>query len=170
MKRFATRWKTPEKLVDVHRSSERLLHVFPVTIDSDNAGNEDFEKQALERAAHSELVPNADLDELDTRIHTGHSGPLEPSGDTLGVLAETNEGLSQFVRDREYFIWKDAGELDGHADEFWDRAKDEFLRRRAYSLWEREGRPEGLADDHWHRCHSYLGIRPILPRCEYSLE
>ena len=158
LKCFPKRWAMPEKLVDVRQNSERLLHVFPVTIDNGDTRDENFEKQALERAAHAQLVPNEELEELGARIHTSHSGPLEPAGDTLGVLAETKEGLSQFVRDRAYFLWKEAGEPDGHADELWNRAKEEFLRRRAYFLWEREGRPDGRADEHWYRCQSYLGI------------
>ena len=147
-----------EKLVDVHRNSESLLHVFPVRIDSDDAGSEDFKKQALERAAHAQLVPNEELEKLTARLHTCHAGPLEPPEDKLGVLAETKQGLSQYVRDRAFFLWKEAGEPDGQAIEFWSRAKDELIRRRAYALWEREGNPEGRADQHWHHCHSYLGI------------
>ena len=147
-----------EKLVDVHHKAERLLHVFPVAIDRDDAGNVEFENQALERAAQAQLVPDEELEQLVARIHISHGGPLEPPDDTLGVLAETREGLSQFVRDRAYFLWKEAGEPAERANEFWDRAKDELLRRRAYFLWEREGRPEGMADQHWSRCQSYFGF------------
>jgi hypothetical protein len=146
-----------EKLVDVLRNSESLLHVFPVTIDGNDPGSDDFERQALERAAHAQLVPNEELEKLGARIHTCHAGPLEPPEDKLGVLAETKQGLSQFVRDRAYFLWKEAGDPAGRADEFWNRAKDEFIRRRAYFLWEREGHPEGRADEHWHHCKNYLG-------------
>lgn len=148
----------PEKLVDVHQSSKQLLHVFPVTIDRAEAGCEDYEREALERAAAAQLVPDEKLRELSAHIHTSHGGTLEPYGDKLGVLAETKEGLSQFVRERAYFLWEEAGGPEGRADEFWDRAKYELVQARAYSLWEREGHLEGMADEHWYRCQSYLGI------------
>jgi hypothetical protein len=103
-------------------------------------------------------VPNEELENLGARIHVKHPGQLEPFGDKLGVLAETKEGLSQFVRDRAYFLWKEAGEPDARAGEFWNRAKDELIRVRAYCLWEREGRQEGMAAQDWFRCENYLGI------------
>ena len=101
----------PEMLVDV-ADGNRLLHVFLVRIDSVAADVAAFERKALESAAHARLVPYAELGRLEAHVHVDHSGSLEPCDDPLGVKAETREGLEQYVRERAYFLWKDAGEQE----------------------------------------------------------
>ncbi len=71
------------------------------------------------------------------------------------MLAETKEGLDQFVREAAYFLWENAGRPEGRADEFWRQVQHERFRERAYALWEREGRPEGKADEHWRRVRAF---------------
>jgi hypothetical protein len=47
----------------------------------------EYEEKALKAAAHAQLVPNADLESLTTRMHARRSGPLEPFGDDRDVLS-----------------------------------------------------------------------------------
>ena len=140
----------PERLVDVERQGAELLHTFPVTL-SPPADEEAFKQKALEAAAHAKLVPNQELESLTAKIHVSRGGQLTPYGDPLGVLAETKAGLDQFVRDRAYFLWEQAGRPEGRADDFWHQAQYQRFCERAYALWEREGCPEGKADEHWYR-------------------
>ena len=144
----------PERLVDVERRGAEVLHTFPVAVRSP-ADEDAFKQKALEAAAHAKLVANEELDSLNARMHVSRGGQLTPYGDPLGVLAETKAGLDQFVRDRAYFLWEEAGRPEGCADDFWRKAQDERFRERAYALWEREGRPEGKADEHWHRTRAF---------------
>lgn len=142
----------PERLVDV-KTGERVLHTFPVTISdrTGGAGEDGFEKKALEAAANAKLVPNKEIGILSANMHVSRSGPLEPYADPLGVLAETKEGLDQVVRERAFLLWEQAGRSDGRADEFWHQAQYRRWCERAYALWEREGCPEGKANEHWYR-------------------
>ena len=149
----------PERLVDVTQGDERLLHVFPVTIDNDVASDIAFKKKALEGAAHAQLVPEQELNSLHAQIHVAHGGPLEPYGDPLGVMAETKEGLDQVTRERAYRLWEQAGHPSGRADEFWYQARHQRISERAYALWKREGQPEGKADEHWSRIQAFEGNR-----------
>jgi len=84
-------------------------------------------------------------------MHVGRSGPLEPDRDPLGVLAETEEGLNQVVRERAFLLWEQAGRPDDKADDFWYQAQYQRWCERAHALWEREGRPDGKTDEHWYR-------------------
>lgn len=142
----------PERLVDV-KTGERLVHTFPVTTGdrTAEAGDEAFKKKALEAAANAKVVPNEELDTLSARMHVNRGGPLQPNPDPLGVLAETQQGLDQVVRERAFSLWEQAGRPDDRADEFWYEAQRQRWRERAYALWEREGCPEGRADEHWYR-------------------
>jgi hypothetical protein len=144
----------PERLVDVEKQGANVLHTFPVTISSPN-DEEAFKRKALEAAGHAKLVPNEELESLNAKMHVSRGGQLTQYGDPHGVLAETKEGLDQFVRDRAYFLWEQAGRPDGRADDFWHQAQYERFRERAYALWEREGRPEGKADAHWYRTRAF---------------
>ncbi len=92
---------------------------------------------------------------LNAKMHVARGGQLTPFGDTHGVMAETKAGLDQFVRDRAYFLWEQAGRPEGGADDFWRQAQDQRFRERAYALWEREGCPEGAADEYWHRTRAF---------------
>jgi hypothetical protein len=141
-----------ERLVDV-KVGEKVVHTFPVSLsdEAEKIGEDDFKNKALEAAAHAKVVPNKELKDLSAKIHVSRSGPLEPYPDPLGVLAETKAGLDQFVRDRAYFLWEQAGRPEGQAEEFWHRAQHQRWCQRAYALWEREDRPEGKADEHWYR-------------------
>jgi hypothetical protein len=61
-----------ERLVDVlHSSRSAVLHTFPITIGgSDIASNDaEYEEKALKAAAYAQLVPDADLNCLTTRMH-----------------------------------------------------------------------------------------------------
>jgi hypothetical protein len=147
----------PERLVDVKKKGAAVLHTFPVTVSNPPAATEEevFKQKALEAAAHAKLVPNEELERLDANMHVSRSGPLEPYGDPLGVLAETKEGLDQFVRENAYIAWELAGRPDGRADEFWHEAQHHRFCERAYALWEREDHPDGMADDHWYRTRAF---------------
>ncbi len=144
----------PERLVDVERQGLEVLHTFPVTL-SPRADEAAFKQKALEAAGHAQLVPNQELESLTAKMHVSRGGQLTPYGDPHGVLAETKAGLDQFVRDRAYFLWGEAGRPEGRADDFWRQAQHQRFRERAYALWEREGRPEGRADEHWYRTRAF---------------
>jgi hypothetical protein len=143
-----------ERLVDVERRGAEVLHTFPVSVGSP-ADEEAFKHKALEAAGHAKLVAKEELEGLNAKMHVSRGGQLTPYGDPLGVLAETKEGLDQFVRDRAYFLWEQAGRPQGCADDYWHQAQHERFRERAYALWEREGRPEGKADEHWYRTRAF---------------
>jgi hypothetical protein len=147
----------PERLVDVEKKGLVVLHTFPVTIKEPVAETEDeaFKQKALEAAAHAQLVPNEELESLEAKMHVSRGGPLLPYGDPHGVLAETKKGLDQFVRERAYGLWKQAGQPEGRADEFWHLAQHQRFCERAYALWEREGCPEGKTDEHWDRTRAF---------------
>ncbi len=144
----------PERLVDVERQGLEVLHTFPVTL-SPPADKEAFKRKALEAAGHAKLVPNEELESLSAKMHVSRGGQLTQYGDPLGVLAETKEGLDQFVRDRAYFLWERAGRPGGCADDFWHQAQHDRFRERAYALWEREGCPDGKADEYWYRTRAF---------------
>jgi hypothetical protein len=148
----------PERLVDVVKNNESLLHVFPVTIDDESASDTAFQLKALEGAAHSHLVPEQELVLLNARMHLSHGGPLEPCGDSLGVMAETKEGLDQVSRERAYLLWEQAGRPEGQSDAFWHKAQHQRFSERAYALWEREGRPNGKANENWFRVRAFEEI------------
>ncbi|MDR7010030.1 MULTISPECIES: DUF2934 domain-containing protein [Paraburkholderia] len=142
-----------ERLVDVIDSSGTVLHTYPITLgESSNVpGDAEFQAKALEAAAHSRLVPDAELCTLTARLHTGRGGQMAPYGDDLEKNSETKLGLDQAVRERAYLLWEKEGCPDGRADEYWHRALDQHLRERAYVLWQQEGSPEGRQDEYWRR-------------------
>ena len=142
-----------ERLVDVVRGDSAPLHTYPITIgDSENTPTEaEYKEKASQAAAYDQLVPDADLKTLTTRMHVCRGGPLARFGDDRGILSETKEGLDQFVRERAYFLWEQDGCPDGRAEEYWHRAHQQNLRERAYILWQQEGCPEGRSDEYWHR-------------------
>src|SRR5271166_6668919 len=127
----------PERLVDVERKGAEVLHTFPVTVNRPADDEEAFKQKALEAAAHAKLVRDEELERLNAKMHVSRGGQLTPYGDPLGVLAETKAGLDQFVRDRAYFLWEQAGRPEGRADDFWRQAQHERFCDRAYALWER---------------------------------
>ena len=145
----------PERLVDIERQGLELLHTFPVTVSPPSDDDEAFKQKALEAAGHAKLVPNEELESLNAKMHVSRGGQLTPYGDPLGVLAETKAGLDQFVRDRAYFLWEQAGRPEGRADDFWHQAQYHRFCERAYALWEREGCPEGKADEYWYRTRAF---------------
>ena len=123
----------PERLVDVERQGLEVLHTFPVTL-SPPADEGAFKQKALEAAGHAQLVPNEELESLTAKMHVSRGGRLTPYGDPLGVLAETKAGLDQFVRDRAYFLWDEAGRPGGRADDFWRSAASALPRTRLRSV------------------------------------
>jgi hypothetical protein len=146
-----------ERLVDVVGSKKEVLHTFPISVGGGAIAPKDaaYEEKALRAAAHAQLVPDADLKNLTTRMHVSRSGPLEPFGDDLNVSSQTKAGLDQIVRGRAYLLWEIDGCPDGRAIEYWDRAHEQHLRERAYALWEQEGCPVGRADEYWHRTNEF---------------
>src|SRR3954469_20397349 len=142
-----------ERLVDVLNSREAVLHTYPVTIGGPDIVPKDgeYRAKAAEAAAYAQLVPNADLNSLTTRMHVGRGGALAPYGDNSVMSSETEQGLDQHVRERAYALWQQDGCPEGHADEYWHGARDQHFRDRAYALWQQEGCPEGRTDEFWHR-------------------
>jgi hypothetical protein len=147
-----------ERLVDVLNSSKAAVtHTFPITIgDLDIASKDaEYEEKALKAAAYAQLVPDADLKGLTTRMHVSRGGALEPYGDQLDILSQTKQGLDQVVRERAYLLWEQEGCREGRADEYWHRAHDQHIRERAYMLWQQDGCPEGRPDEYWHRTREF---------------
>jgi Protein of unknown function (DUF2934) len=147
-----------ERLVDVSNGSRTaVLHTFPITIGGSDIAAKDaeYEEKALKAAAYAQLVPDADLKGLTTRMHVSRGGALEPYGDDRDVLSQTKQGLDQVVRERAYFLWEQEGCPEGRGDEYWHRAHHQHLCERAYVLWQQEGCPEGEADGFWHRTREF---------------
>lgn len=142
-----------ERMVDVLNSKETVLHTYPITIGGPNIALDDteYKAKASEAAAHAQLVPDADLKGLTTRMHVDRGGALAPYGDSRGTLSETERGLDQVVRERAYVLWQQDGSPHGRAEEYWHLAHDQHLRERAYVLWQQEGCPEGRAHQHWYQ-------------------
>ncbi|MEO7206876.1 MAG: DUF2934 domain-containing protein [Steroidobacteraceae bacterium] len=146
-----------ERLVDVKMGERGVVHTFPITISDPLAETNEkaFTEKALEAAAHAKVLEDDELEGLSAQMHVSRSGPLEPDHDPLSVLAETKEGLDQFVRDRAYFLWEQAGRPDGAAEEFWHKAQHQRWCERAYALWWREGCQAGNAHQHWYRIRDF---------------
>jgi Protein of unknown function (DUF2934) len=149
----------PERLVDVLCGNKTVLHTFLITL-GDSGGvtvpnDAEYEKKALEAAAHAKLAPDADLKHLTTRMHVSRGGPLEPFGDDLDVSSQTKRGLDQAVRERAYLLWEADGRSSGCGDEYWHRAHEQHLRERAYVLWQQGRCPEGRADEYWHQTQEF---------------
>jgi hypothetical protein len=138
------------RLVDVLNTYGNVLHTFPITLKEDEHPSEDaFMAEALEAAAYSHLVPEIDLQSLNTKMHISRGGPLEPYGDSLDSNAGTKAGLDQEVRNQAYSLWNEEGCPDGQAEKHWYCALEQNRRDRAYMLWHLNGCPEGNADADW---------------------
>lgn len=146
-------WLMAERLVDVSNSRSTVLHTYPITIEGTDPAPKDaeYEEKASRAAARAQLVPNAELKSLTTKMHVDRGGALAPYGDGGDALSQTKEGIDQAVRERAYFLWHQEGSPDGRAIEYWVRAHHQHLRESAYLLWQQEGCPEGRADEHWDR-------------------
>jgi Protein of unknown function (DUF2934) len=146
-----------ERLVDVSNDRKTVLHTFPITVgDPDcRANDDDYEDRALKAAAHAQLVPDADLKNLEAEMHVSRSGAVTPYGDERSILTETKQGLEQVVRDRAYYLWQKDGCPEGQADDIWNRAREQHFRERAYVLWQQEGSPEGRASEYWCRTQEF---------------
>ncbi len=142
-----------ERLVDVKTTEGQVLHTFPVTIATSDvpANDGEYEEKALTAAAYAQIVPDAELKSLTSKMHVSRGGRLEPYGDNLEVLSQTKQGLDQAIRERAYHLWQAAGGSEGGADDYWNCAREQHLRERAYVLWQQDGSPAGRAEDHWHR-------------------
>jgi hypothetical protein len=53
-----------EKLVDIRNAGDRLLHVFPVSLENRDANDAAFKEKALESAGHAGLSPGPDAPPL----------------------------------------------------------------------------------------------------------
>jgi Protein of unknown function (DUF2934) len=142
-----------ERLVDVLNGHNAVLHTYPITIGAPNSipNDTEYRAKAVKAAAHAQLVPDASLKSLTTRMHVGRGGALTPYGDDRGTLSETKQGLDQVVRERAYLLWEKDGCPDGRAEEYWHRAHSQRLHERAYVLWQQEGCPEGRAEELWYQ-------------------
>jgi hypothetical protein len=142
-----------ERLIDVLDGNNVVLHTYPISIETTDSLPDEmvYRTKALEAAAHAQLVPDADLKSLSTRMHVSRGGPLAPYGDNRSTLSETKQGLDQLVRERAYLLWEKDGCPDGRADDYWQQAHDQHLQERAYILWQQEGCPEGRAEEQWHQ-------------------
>jgi hypothetical protein len=72
-----------ERLVDVSNSSKTaVIHIYPITIGGSDidARDAEYEEKALKAAAYAQLIPDADLKDLTTRMHVSRGGALEPYG------------------------------------------------------------------------------------------
>jgi hypothetical protein len=142
-----------QRLVDVLDSSGTVLHTYPITLGEPNdvANDAAHEAKALEAAAHSHLVPDAELGNPSARMHVNRGGQMAPYGDDRPGRAETKADLEQTVCERVYFLQQQDGWPEGRVAEYWHRALDQHPRERAYELWDQEGRPQGRADEYWLR-------------------
>ncbi len=57
--------------------------------------------------------------------------------------------LAHAIRDTAYFLWEQDGRPEGHAVDYWLRAKEMHLRQLAYDRWLAEGSPPGRDFDFW---------------------
>src|ERR1700686_5631478 len=114
-----------ERLVDVLNGNKAVLHTYPITIGAPNIipNDTEYRAKAVKAAAHAQLVPDANLKSLTTRMHAGRGGALAPYGDDRGTLSET-----KVVRERAYLLWERDGCPHGRAEEYWHRAQDQRLR------------------------------------------
>ena len=140
-----------ERLVDVLKQGQALLHTFPVEVGETPAADEVALAKGTAAAAYAGLVPEHEHGALVTRIHVDRGGSISPPGDRLPPQAETREHLESCVRSEAYRLWEADGCPEGAADAYWHRAHEAHIRDRAYRLWEREGRPEGRGEEYWHR-------------------
>ena len=106
----------PERLVDVERKGAEVLHTFPVTVsrpadDEEPSSRRRWRRQAMRSWSRTRTDESDRQDACQPRRST------DPYGDPLGVLAETKAGLDQFVRERAYFLWEQAGRPEGRADD-----------------------------------------------------
>ncbi len=138
-----------ERLVDVLNRHGNTVHTYPITLDDPNAGDLDYERKALEAAAHGQLVPDDDLGQLTARMHISRGGHLQPVGDDVDCNSETKVGLEQEIRERAHLLWEQDGCPEGRSEDYWARAHDQHLRDRAYVQWRQQGSPEGGADADW---------------------
>ena len=142
----------PERLVDVLKSGQSLLHTFPVAVPEEVAGTDDAAlRKGSDAAAYAGLVPETEREDLTTRLHVDRAGSVVPPGDTLPISAETKPHLDQCVRESAYRLWEEDGRPEGRADEYWHRARERHISERAYRLWQFEGCPDGRAEEYWHR-------------------
>jgi hypothetical protein len=144
-----------ERLVDIIDKHGTVIHTYPVTLQFLAAKDTDYEKKALEAAAHGQLVTDDEIGKLTARIHISRNGPLQPFGDDVASSSETHEGLKQQIREQAYFLWEQDGCPEGRSEEYWARARDQHLRDRAYVLWQQQGSREGDADAHWLRLEEF---------------
>ena len=141
--------KINERLVDVRDKHGTILHTFPIITKSAGQSDDAHETKALSAAAHAQLVPNSQLEELTASMHVCREGPLAPYGDERAISLETKLGLEQIVREQAYFLWQKEGCLDGTTEKNWIQAHDQQTRERAFAMWQQQGCPDGLADEHW---------------------
>jgi hypothetical protein len=142
-----------ERLVDVMNTFGKVIHTYPISLPE--TGNTidatRYEAKALEAACFGRLVSDEELSTLRATMHVDRSGPLEPYGDDVPVMAETKPALIQLIREHAYYLWKQHRGQQRSETEDWLQARHELMQRRAYTLWEEDGRPANRADEYWFR-------------------
>ena len=139
-----------ERLVDVLNSNRAVLHTHPITIGAPNITSNDteYETKAAKAAAHAELVPDADLKNLTTRMHVSRGGALAPYRDDRSVLSETKQSRTRLCANSHIFFGrKTAARMTTR------RNTGVALTTSFYASVPRrqEGCPEGWAEEQWHR-------------------
>lgn len=68
----------PLCVFDIKPGSGAVLHTYPITLSGSGHASDDsdYQAKALEAAAHSRLVPDAEL----ARMHTARGGQMAPYG------------------------------------------------------------------------------------------
>jgi hypothetical protein len=109
-----------ERLVDVSNSNKTVLQTYPITIGGSGAaiGDAEYEEKASRAAAHAQLLPDAELKDLTTRMHVNRGGALAPYGGDRDTPSQTKQSLERVVRGRAYFLWLQDGSPDGRSAEY----------------------------------------------------
>jgi len=115
-----------ECLIDVLNGRDTLLHVFPIAVETHDGSPKAVspEQEALELAAHLQLVPANETADLYARPHVSRSGPLSPYADVVSIKNKEREQAERRICERAYFIWQQEGYSDNRADEHWHRAHE----------------------------------------------
>lgn len=113
-----------ECLVDVLNAHDRVLHVFPITVEDQDGAAQEAEcvQKALRAAARLQLVAETETENLKARMHVSRGGQLSPVSDVLQVRQESQERAEQRTRIRAYFLWQQEGRSESCADEYWRQA------------------------------------------------
>ena len=95
-----------ERLVDVLRKGQSLLHTFPVKVGNEaEAPEQEALAKGADAAAYAGLSAEPDDGVIETRLHVDRGGSIVPSGTMLPQHAETREHLEACVREVVARLW-----------------------------------------------------------------